>query len=219
MVKLRSAFELTKTLHISPTRASYGVSFVSYLKKEGHQISRLHCIETDRRPSPGTMMTSWILYIIVICFLMCDIYYVLISVNGVKRKTILIISRIKNGMKFTHPQSKKIVFPKREIMRKGLIVCVSSFLFHSCRWGFYVTEDTRVLWCCPLIYRSKGWIREFLMRRKKNIAVRVTELDLIDHSWKWKKLNLWRFLMRNSNLRLTDNLKDLWRKFVRRCKL
>ena len=45
MIKRRSDLHSRKTSHTSPLRASYGVSFVSYTKKNDHDISRAHFIE------------------------------------------------------------------------------------------------------------------------------------------------------------------------------
>ena len=42
-VAIRPVFELTKNTHTSPLRASYGVSFVSILKKNDRVIKGLYC--------------------------------------------------------------------------------------------------------------------------------------------------------------------------------
>ena len=44
MVKLQSDLHSRTTPYTSPLRASYGVSFASYTKKDGHDISRVHCM-------------------------------------------------------------------------------------------------------------------------------------------------------------------------------
>ena len=44
MIKLQSDLHSRKAPHTSPLRASHGVSFVSYTKKNDRDISRAHCI-------------------------------------------------------------------------------------------------------------------------------------------------------------------------------
>ena len=44
MITLRSNFHSLTTPHTPPLRASYGVSFVSYTKNNGRDISIVHCI-------------------------------------------------------------------------------------------------------------------------------------------------------------------------------
>ena len=45
MIKLRSTLHSRTTPHTSPLRASYGVSFASYITKNDRDISRAHCID------------------------------------------------------------------------------------------------------------------------------------------------------------------------------
>ena len=44
LIKLRSVLHSRTTPHKSPLRSSYGVSFVSYTKKNDRDILRVHCI-------------------------------------------------------------------------------------------------------------------------------------------------------------------------------
>ena len=56
MVKLRSYFHSPTTPHTSPSRASYGVSFVCPPKKNYHDISRTHCM-VDTRSDYSTIVS------------------------------------------------------------------------------------------------------------------------------------------------------------------
>ena len=49
-----SGFELTKTPHTSPLRASYGMSFVSILMKNDRVIKGFYCTRNDRNIFPAT---------------------------------------------------------------------------------------------------------------------------------------------------------------------
>ena len=68
MVKLRPDLHSRKTPHSSPLRASYGVSFVSYTKKNDRYIERAHCTEVWRSretcvPVEGSVMKRTLLII------------------------------------------------------------------------------------------------------------------------------------------------------------